>query len=160
MRKNIIRCVTIALLIFWMCVIFCFSAQPAVASDETSNEVVERIVEVFYPDYETLDDAEKQDLLNSFVNPVRKLAHFIEFAVLGVLAYFTFSVFEGVAFKYRYVFSLMLGVLYAISDEVHQIFVPGRACKVFDIFVDSSGVLLSVTVCFIFSSIKGRGKSE
>lgn len=37
-------------------------------------------------------------------------------------------------------FSWLLGTIYAITDEIHQYFVPGRACSTFDILIDSAGV--------------------
>ena len=37
-----------------------------------------------------------------------------------------------------------IGALYAVSDEIHQIFVPGRSCELRDILIDSAGVLVGI----------------
>lgn len=39
---------------------------------------------------------------------------------------------------------LLISLIYALSDEFHQIFVPGRVCSIKDLFVDFAGSLLSV----------------
>lgn len=51
-------------------------------------------------------------------------------------------------FLYRatrsYFLSILFGVFYGITDEVHQVFVPGRSSGFFDILVDSGGVIISL----------------
>ena len=42
--------------------------------------------------------------------------------------------------------SLIVGVLYASSDEIHQYFVPGRSARVFDVMIDSAGVCLGIWI--------------
>jgi VanZ family protein len=66
---------------------------------------------------------------------LRKLAHVVEFAVLGLLL----ARAAG-----RSVLAFSLGVLYATSDELHQAFVPGRLGSPFDILIDAAGVALGV----------------
>ena len=66
---------------------------------------------------------------------LRKLAHAIEFAILGAL------LLRALA---REVPALALGVAYAISDEVHQTFVSGRRGSVWDVLIDAVGVVLGV----------------
>ena len=146
MKNKIFRYVTLVLLVFWMCVIFGFSAQTAEVSTKTSSKVIEKVVSTVYPDYDTLDEPEKQQVINRFTVPVRKAAHFLEFAVLGALFFMFFSTFDGVIKKYRFVFSLAAGFVYAVSDEVHQAFISGRACMAIDLLIDFSGILLAVTV--------------
>ena len=46
--------------------------------------------------------------------------------------------------------SLGAGALYAVSDEIHQIFVPGRSCQAFDVLIDSSGVLTGTIIMLLF----------
>ena len=65
---------------------------------------------------------------------LRKLAHTAEFAVLGVLL--ARALAELPAFA--------AGVAYAVSDEVHQRFVPGREGALLDVAIDAVGVLLGV----------------
>lgn len=46
--------------------------------------------------------------------------------------------------KYLIIITLLLAIAYAISDEIHQFFVPGRHCTFRDVFIDSTGILISV----------------
>ena len=42
-----------------------------------------------------------------------------------------------------------LAVLYAVTDELHQIFIPGRACRFFDVCVDAAGALAGIVFCLL-----------
>jgi VanZ family protein len=66
---------------------------------------------------------------------LRKTAHAAEFAVLGFLLARAIG---------RELPALVLGVAYAITDEVHQSLVPGRLGSVWDVLLDSVGVALGV----------------
>jgi VanZ family protein len=68
---------------------------------------------------------------------LRKIAHFCAYAVLGLLL---------VRATRREVVAVVLGVLYAASDEVHQHFVTGRHAAVRDVVIDAAGVLTGVLV--------------
>ena len=160
MKNKALRYVTLVLLVFWMCVIFGFSSQTAEVSTVTSNKVIEKVVSVVYPDYDALDEPEKQQVITSFTLPVRKTAHFLEFAVLGALFFMFFSTFDGLFKKSRFGFSLAAGFVYAVIDEVHQSFISGRACRAMDLLIDFSGILLAVTVCFLFAFLRRRKKVE
>jgi VanZ family protein len=49
---------------------------------------------------------------------------------------------------------------YAVFDELHQIFIPGRSCQIKDMLIDSSGVLLAVLLCSVWVSMKVRGRKR
>jgi len=66
---------------------------------------------------------------------LRKCAHAVEYAVFGFLLLRAI----GSALP-----SLLLGVLYAASDELHQHFVAGRHASPYDVLIDSAGVLAGV----------------
>jgi VanZ family protein len=68
---------------------------------------------------------------------VRKLAHLTEYAVLGALL---------VRAGGREVRAFLLGVAYAVSDEVHQHFVPGRHATPVDVAIDAVGVAVGVAL--------------
>ncbi len=92
---------------------------------------------------------------------IRKIAHYLEFTALGALLssafYFTFE-------KQKPLYSFAIGLLYAVSDEIHQLFVDGRACRVFDVFIDSLGVVSGIifiwVVLFLFDRLKLRRNSH
>jgi VanZ family protein len=68
---------------------------------------------------------------------LRKLAHATEYAVLGALLVRA-TARPGLAFG--------LGVLYAISDEVHQVFVQGRDGSPIDVAIDAVGVAVGIVL--------------
>ena len=91
------------------------------------------------------------DLLNFLLpfpvteNVVRTLAHFSEFACLS---FFMNNLFVAYKEKLNPVVACALSFLYAITDEIHQIFVPGRACQFLDMMVDLAGI---VSGMFVFT---------
>ena len=68
---------------------------------------------------------------------LRKVAHAAEYAVLGALL-------TRATGRPRLAF--VLGVLYAASDELHQLAVPGRHGAPLDVAIDAAGVLVGVTL--------------
>lgn len=66
---------------------------------------------------------------------VRKFLHIFEYFILTILSYNTFK-----SHKSAYFFALV----YAISDEVHQMFVPGRGPSLKDVLVDSIGIIMGL----------------
>jgi len=67
---------------------------------------------------------------------VRKSAHFTEYGILFWL------LIRGPMVRRPYL-ALMLCVVYALTDEGHQVFVPGRTASLYDVALDSSGALFS-----------------
>lgn len=67
---------------------------------------------------------------------LRKLAHVTEYAILGALL--------ARAVQGRLTLAFALGVAYAITDEIHQTFVPGRAGRPLDVAIDAVGVALGI----------------
>ena len=85
---------------------------------------------------------------------VRKMAHFIEYAVLGgVLS----SVGQGPRFCRRVLRRLNLGLLVAFLDETIQIF-SGRGARIADVWLDISGVLAAVLAAEGIFRIRGRAR--
>ena len=74
---------------------------------------------------------------------IRTLAHFSEFACLS---FFMNNLFVAKKEKLSPVVSCALSFAYAITDEIHQIFVPGRACQFQDMMVDLSGIVSGMAV--------------
>ena len=133
-KKRIIFCVLIWLCVAALCVtIFVFSSKSAVESSEQSGAIIEFFYKLFGVGF------------TDFF--VRKLAHFSEFLLLGFLSAlaFTYTLTDIKKIYLGVVFSL----LYCISDEIHQIFVPGRACQFRDVLIDFSGILVGTAVLFL-----------
>jgi VanZ family protein len=143
--------------IIWMAVIFNFSAQVAVQSNQLSTnvtEVVVKTVEKVAPKAEL-----NVDTLN---HVIRKNAHFFCYLVLGIL---TINAFQRSQFKLpkSILFSFLLCVLYAISDEIHQMYVPGRGAQIKDVLIDSLGAIVGLLIyCFVIYIVNRLriGKSQ
>lgn len=142
--KNITAAMLWIFTVIWMSFIFGMSAQTGEESSETSGRVIDIVAEVVVPGFSDMTDAEKDAVRENLSFPIRKLAHFTEYAVLGVLltASVAFSGKKTSVTCRKLTVSLSVGWLYAISDELHQKLVSGRAGMITDVFIDGSGVLV------------------
>lgn len=122
-------------MLIWMIVIFCFSSASADISGGQSMSLTEKLLDIIGINLTT-------DGINALENVIRKIAHFTEYFVLGVLAMLYVS--SVTSCKKAWLFAFVLCVIYACSDEIHQHFVPGRACRLFDICIDSCGSFLAI----------------
>lgn len=88
---------------------------------------------------------------------VRKSAHFLEYSALGAMVYFGLRRVGNEKKQGRRVaFSGLFGSLYAVTDELHQYFVPGRACMLTDILIDACGSFLGAAVMLLLYKLIGR----
>ena len=88
---------------------------------------------------------------------LRKGAHFVEFAGLGLCL--CNALYASFGHRLTPVFALVGSVIYAISDEVHQIFSEGRACRITDVLIDSAGALSGIVIAFLVYKIIRRNKN-
>ena len=123
------------LLILWMLFIFIMSSFNGVMSSNQSGSIATLIYNIF-----NISDTSKV----SFI--IRKCAHVSEFFILGILVINLVSKYNV---KHIYLISFIICVLYASSDEFHQLFVPGRSGQVTDIFIDMIGVVLGLLLVFL-----------
>ena len=140
------------LLIIWMLVIFLFSNQNGNNSESTSNKVANFIIDVV----EVITNKEiSDDDRNSFVEDsrfiIRKTAHFTIYFVLGVLTCLTLTSYQ---INNRIVFSIIFCLLYACSDEIHQMFSDGRTFKLLDILIDTVGASIGILITSKFNKYK------
>jgi VanZ family protein len=77
-----------------------------------------------------------------------KGAHFIEYGVLGILSSFAFYRTFPIKRFWAPFFAILLTVLWAMLDEAHQYFVPGRLSEVRDVLAGSLGGICAVVVFF------------
>lgn len=127
------------LVAIWMIIIFLMSSFDSVESSNQSNFIVNIITNIF--------KIENIELL-SFI--IRKLAHFTEYLILGLLVA---NMFTKNNINNLYLISIILCIIYATSDEIHQLFVPGRACQIRDVLIDSIG---SITGVYLYKLINTK----
>ena len=153
-KRQIINIISWTALIFWIVLIFYLSAQPVSKSNGLSKKVTEVIIE-------------KVDMvapnanfnINRMNYLVRKNAHFFAYLILGILVMNVLRG-RGVSNTKGFILSLMFCILYAISDEFHQLFVPGRSGQIKDVLIDSTGAAIGigmyVVVKFIVNKVQIR----
>jgi len=140
--------------LMWLVLIFSLSAQPAEQSDELSKKVTEVIIETVdrVVPLET-DEKPTIDLVERFNHIVRKYAHFSAYLVLGLLIMNALRRSGVRGFK-AFMFSLLFCILYAVSDEIHQLFVPGRGAQVTDVLIDGAGSIVGIGMYGVVNKIK------
>lgn len=159
MKKKIITLIFLLLTLIWMCVIFSFSCENASESSESSGSFIEKIASVIIKDFDTFSEEEKTVFIERYEHFTRKAAHFTIYAILGALSFTTVFSYSS-AYKKSYFIALIIGALYAVSDEIHQYFVPGRACMIKDMLLDSCGVAFGAAVILLFVFIIRKKHSK
>lgn len=144
-QRRWVRVLTTLLTLAVMVMIFCFSMQDADHSDRTSGTISQAVIRVLYPDYPERTPEEQQEIYDNVQHVVRKCAHFSEYALLGFLLRLCYESWFGPGNRKRPgLLSLLTGVLYAGTDELHQLLIDGRSGQWGDVLIDSLGVTLGV----------------
>ena len=143
-RAQLRNYIFLVLTIAWMIVIFMFSNSPGDESGETSREVGRLFCKIFVPGYEEMVFEEQEELALLLDHSIRKLAHFTEYMILGALMVGILQFREKSDYWKRGLIVWGIACLYAVTDEVHQLFVPGRAGALKDVWLDSAGALVGV----------------
>lgn len=155
----------------WMIFIFVMSSQPGGTSGEISGSVSHLFMQIWnviffrgWTEMEILQMAEVWDY------PIRKLAHMTEFGILAMLLFWMLGQYEyfkqnklvkgehkshfeiqlhgntRLLLNKRYAFAWLFAVIYAATDEFHQLFVPDRAGLFTDVCIDAFGATIALTV--------------
>lgn len=146
MKKTIFA----VLLVLWMGFIFSMSSENAEKSSNTSGQTI-KVVLSTVPEFEKQPEEVKVNIIEELQFIVRKSAHFIGYMILGILASGLILYYGNINKKYLLAF--LICVIYAISDEIHQLFVPGRAGQVRDVLIDSAGSLLGIIIVMAFEKL-------
>ena len=131
MKRIILRIVLLISIILTSLIIFEFSNQNANDSKEVSGKITEKIVNK-----------------NKAESIIRKIAHYFIYTLLGFEIMLFISTFKIKEFD-RISFSLIGGMIYAMLDEIHQAFIPGRGALITDVMLDSLGVMTGIFICLL-----------
>ena len=149
------RVILIVLIILNCSTIFYFSNQVADDSSAESSRFVEFISEVL-PSIKNMQEPDKTNLKENILTPiVRKTAHLSIYTLLGILTY-SLSLTYDVETKKRILYSLLFCICYAMTDELHQIFVDGRSGEIRDILIDFIGASIGIIIIQCIKNIKGK----
>ena len=133
-RKIILKSL---ILVIWMSIIYFLSNQNGNESSNLSNGLLYNIFKTFH-----LSDT----LVNDFLlNLIRKLAHFTEYLILGILV---LNLLKEFNIKNKIFIGALLCLLYAASDEIHQLFINDRSASILDVLIDFLG---SMTGLFLYN---------
>lgn len=139
----------------WMLVIFMLSAQQSSESSSLSSGItrfVLNIINGLLPRIEIEFDA--------FSHFVRKSAHFIAYLILGILSLHAIEEEKDTKSTW-FIKALLICVFYAMSDEFHQLYVPGRSGEIKDVLLDSTGSLVGIIgYFFVRHRVKKRAENK
>ena len=128
-----------------MILIFRFSSQDATHSAAMSDGIAYRIIHMLQKVVPGLS----MDMTTFLI---RKTAHFSEYTLLGF--FMARTVRDILLRHFHYAIPWCLGTCYAVSHEIHQMFVPGRSCELRDMCIDSAGVFLGVLILLLATKKK------
>ena len=145
-KKNLIlkRVIFLIILLITFYIIFNFSAQDGENSGSLSEQVTRYIVEIISK-LKSMNINQKEYYIGRLHPIVRKLAHFSIYAVVGFSVMGFMCTFD-IKNIFKVIISLSVGVTYAISDEIHQHFIPGRGPSIVDVGIDSLGVITGIFI--------------
>lgn len=139
--------------------IFCFSAQDADESNDTSGGFIRTVLGIF-PFFKNMDASAQDSLVDSIMFFVRKCAHFSVYAFLGFWLLFLVRRYreKGAALT-----ASAVSCFYAVTDEIHQLFVPGRSGQLRDVCIDTAGAftgaVIALCLIIIWQKLRNKGKT-
>ena len=137
--------------------LFNLSAQTRAQSASLSGSITKEIVKFFYKDIDSLPKEELASIMSAIHVFIRKAAHFTAYFFMGVFSLIAMHTYNCKR-KIKVAVCLAVGLAYAIFDELHQLFVPGRGPGVFDVALDffgcASGALVVLLVIFHYERRK------
>lgn len=126
----------------WMAVIFLFSAQTDQQSGDLSGRIVRWFLALLYRGFDTFSLERQNEILEVWHLLIRKGAHFSEYALLAVLVANALRLCG----KTHWLLPVVISAAYALTDEIHQYFVPGRACRLLDVGIDTCGAIFGTAL--------------
>lgn len=152
MKKTILFVMPILAVVGWMLVIFLLSSQTAVTSNTNSKAAAEMILKatgqaVGQDAVRAADTNVKysNSELEKFNLVLRKCSHSIAYFILAILILFATDRNHIKGHKFIFI-SFAICAVYAVTDEIHQHFVPGRSSAITDVMIDCVGGALGIVL--------------
>ena len=148
-KLNIKRGILFIIIGLWMILIFSLSAQTATQSSELSGGLIDKILNIFNREL-----SEFEVVVIDFMQfIIRKSAHMFLYIILAILIFSELSLYS---IKKHEIFTAVISISYAITDEIHQYFVPGRSCEIRDVLIDSIGVIIGIVIVRIARKLTNK----
>ncbi len=140
--------VFLILMLLTMFAIFGFSAQDGNDSSGLSSSVSRILCKLLFSGFDSMTAEQQLFVVLGIHHFVRKAAHFSVYAALGFFSYLflhlTFTNAKGM-----YWFSVLFCAVYAVIDEIHQYYTPGRAAQIRDMLLDTAGAAVGAIVAVV-----------
>ena len=132
--------------VLWMAVIFAFSHQSADQSGALSGKLAATLVRLF-------DSQASDRVIEQYEILLRNLAHATVFLILALLVSWAFSELNITIWRNAFL-TLLVSSLYAVLDELHQMFIPGRAGQLTDFLIDLGGIIGAIILFQLITAIR------
>lgn len=150
-KEKFKKVIKLILIILWMIIVFCFSAQPGIESTGTSRGFIARLLDISMK-FVNLDEVARENVIISVEPIVRKFAHFTLYTIGGIVIINYINTYKLKREK-KALISLLIGAFYACTDEFHQFFVEGRSASIIDVGIDSLGAITGIGIFLIISIV-------
>jgi VanZ family protein len=158
-KKLVLRIFFWSVTIGIMIVVFLNSAKNATQSSELSVSFTEQLFSVFIPDYEAMDEASRLSLVTEMQFLIRKSAHFLSYFAMSLFCILAFNTYN-LSLKSKFLFSSATCIAFSVSDEIHQLFVPGRSGEIRDVLIDTAGILLAAVIVSVIIYLRKLRKEK
>ena len=147
--KRVYIIIVSLLIVFHLAFIFIMSNMKAVESDTKSEGTLVTVLKgvnnfnykLGLTNVKFTD--EEYEVTSKVLNPIaRKVMHFTEYFILGLLIIIDLYLMTGKKYIWLFLVTIGLCILFASVDEVHQLFVNGRSGNYKDVIVDTIGSLI------------------
>lgn len=149
-KRNLKRVSSVFLMVLWMGLIFYFSSQSGEVSGEQSDMLKETL-ENNIPYLGNIFEGMGSYWIVTYI--LRKTAHMFLYFVLTTISYIVMN-FKYEDFNKSVKKAVAISIIYAATDEIHQLYVPGRSGALSDVWIDSIGVFLSVIMISLIKLFK------
>ena len=121
--------------------IFFFSSKSSVESNGFSKKLINNTVGIIEKIIDK--DLNNKELIDNFNYPIRKIAHFTIFLILGIFVLLFINTFNN---NHAISVSILICIMFAALDETHQFFSIGRSPLILDIFIDAIGSINGILI--------------
>lgn len=152
LKENAYTIMAFIVMIGWMGLIFYFSSRTGSVSSAQSSQMQEMIFNVV----PNIKDAYLKIAGSGIgIFHIRKLAHMFLYFMLAVFVY-VFMYMKTKNFVIGIKISMLISVVYAALDEIHQLYVVGRSGQLTDVWVDSIGVFIAIVIISIVEIVRSK----
>lgn len=144
---------TIILIILWMAGVFYFSNQASTESSKISSGFTDKVLSIWNSSKSKTPSQKRK-----IEKIIRKIAHFSVYTLGGILILLHMNTYLFKT-KKKVLLSWLIGTIYAITDETHQLFIPGRSGEIKDVCIDSLGVITGIIIVILVGLIISKFKT-